>query len=126
MATGARSATAARRFHPVRRSATIPTAAAIGAYFVLSHGSAPIAAPRNTIIPADVASVRHPIAAITASAAGISGYTVNELKRNGAVNAVAAHSNVAALIDPVSSYAHRHSRADASAAITTSIATTPW
>src|SRR5258705_2547760 len=123
-AIGARSAATARRSHPVRTSATIATAAAIGAYFVLSHGSAPIAAPRHNHTPGDTASVRHAIATMTANAAGISGYTVNELKRKGAVSAAAAHANVAARTEPVISRAHCQSRAAASAAITTSIATT--
>ena len=116
---------AARRFQPARSSATIVTAAAIGAYLVLSHGSVPIAMPRNSIIPVDADSGRQPIAAITASAAGTSGYTVNELKRKGAVSAVAAQANVAAPAEPVVSRAHRHNNVDASAAMTISIATTP-
>src|SRR5262245_7416262 len=122
---GASRAVASRRFQPPRSSATTVTAAAIGAYLVLSHGSVPITMPRNSIIPVDADSGRHPIAAITASAAGTSGYTVNELKRKGAVNVVAAQANVAAPAEPVVSRAHRHNTVDASAAMTISIATTP-
>src|SRR5687767_6369243 len=109
MATGARSAAIARRFHPARRSTTMVTAAAIGAYFVLSHGSAPIVAPRKSMTAGEVASGRQPTATMTARAAGISGYTVNELKRNGAVSAAAAQANVAASTEPVISSAHRQS-----------------
>ena len=101
------------------------TAAAIGAYFVLSHGSAPIATPRRSMTPVDVATGRHATATITASAPGISGYTVNELKTKGLVSAAAAHANVAAATEPVTSRAHCHISAAARAAISTSIATTP-
>src|SRR5262245_4383882 len=109
---GASRAVAARRFQPPRSSATIVTAAAIGAYLVLSHGNVPIATPRNSIIPVEADSGRHPITAITASAAGTSGYTVNELKRKGAVSAVAAQANVAAPAEPVVSRAHPHNRTE--------------
>jgi hypothetical protein len=102
----------------------IVTAPAIGAYLVLSHGNVAIAMPRNSIIRST--PIRPPaIAAITASAAGTSGYTVNELKRKGAVSAVAAQANVAAPAEPVVSRAHRHNNVDASAAMTISITTTP-
>ena len=101
MAMGASSAATARTFHRARSSTTIVTAAAMGAYFVLSHGSAPIAAPRSTMTPDEVDSGRQAIATITASAPGISGYTVNELKRYGPVSAAAAHANVAAGTEPV-------------------------
>ena len=75
--------------------------------------------------PAIVDSGRQATATITASAAGISGYTVNELKRYGPVSAAAAHPNVAADVEPVIARAHCHSRVAASAAIRISIATTP-
>ena len=45
------SVSVARRSRPARSIATIVTAAAIGAYFVLSHGSTAIATPRNSIMP---------------------------------------------------------------------------
>src|SRR5690242_15004632 len=119
------SATRLAGRQPTRRAAMSPRTAAIGAYLLDSHGSAPIARPRaiNTIVRVDCG--RHANAIITANAAGISGYTVNELKRNGAVNAVAAHPIVAADADPVSSRARRHNSVAAAAAISTSIATTP-
>jgi hypothetical protein len=47
------------------------------------------------------------------------------LNRNGAVRAAAAHANVAAPVEPLISRAQSHSNVAASAAITTSIATTP-
>ncbi len=65
------------------------------------------------------------MAIITASAPGISGKTVNELKRNGAVSATAPHANVAADAEPESSRIHSQPIAAASAAIKTSMATTP-
>src|SRR5262245_66281203 len=79
MPIGASRAVAARRFQPTRSSATIVTAAAIGAYLVLSHGNVPIATPRNSIIPVHTDSGRHPTAAILASTPGTSGFAVNEL-----------------------------------------------
>src|SRR5262245_2575526 len=98
----------ARGFQRRRIASTSPHAAAMNAYFVLSHGRAPIARPRAISIGVDTASGRQASATSTASAPGISGYTVKELKTNGPVIAAAAHANVAADDDPLMSRAHRH------------------
>src|SRR5262245_25753292 len=85
--------------HRTRASATSTSAADIGAYFVLSHGNVAAQIP-TTSHDRIVDDPRRPVACVkartTASAAGISGYTANELKRNGAVRATAAHANTAA------------------------------
>src|SRR5215831_18319178 len=106
-------------------ASTSAMAAAIGAYFVLSHGNAPIANPFAARTPVVAPSGRHASAVSTARAPGISGYTVNELNRNGAVSATDAHANVAAAGDPLASHVHRHSSVAASDAIATSSAMTP-
>src|SRR5690606_16801950 len=108
-----------------RHMTTRPTRAAIGAYFVLSHGRAATARPRTTSTPVVAASGRHASAIMTARAAGTSGKTVKLLKRNGEVTAAAAQPNVAASVEPVTCFAQLHSRVAASAAMRTSIATTP-
>ena len=84
-----------------RKITTSSSAADIGAYFVLSHGSDAIARPaaiqraKPRLDDASTAGVMTN-AIITASAAAISGYTVKVLNMNGADSAIAAHANVAA------------------------------
>src|SRR5262245_3317033 len=71
--------------HAMRASATRASAADIGAYFVLNHGSTATQIPTRSH-DRIVDEPRRPVACVkartTASAAGISGYTANELKRN--------------------------------------------
>ena len=113
--------------HAMRASATMTSAADIGAYFVLSHGKAATLIP--TVTHDRIVDVpRRPVASVnartTASAAGISGYTANELKRNGAVSATAAQANAAAPTVVARAIASVITPA-ATAASSTNAATTP-
>src|SRR5262245_51038174 len=122
--------TAARIRHPsrsrhARTRQTAINANAIGAYFVLSHGSAAIATPA-LVHERKLRAVRaKEKATTTQSAAIISGYTAKLPKRNGVVSATAAHAKVAPTIEPVSWRTHRHMNAEVSAATATRNATTP-
>ena len=109
----------------IRAAATNTSAADIGAYLVLSHGRAAQQSPTTTHERSRVGVVmRSENPKATASAAGISGYTANALKRNGAVATTAAHPKVAAPSALVATSAVRHIKAAATAAMITNTITT--
>ncbi len=100
----------------------------IRAYLVLSHGRAPQVTPiqTNRVTLARAGSAVHVSvrAIMTASAAAISGYTVNVLKRNGVEPTIAAHANVAAPGALSMRTFHRHATAAAVAPMMISSQTT--
>src|SRR5262245_57617516 len=109
-------------------SAVATIAADIGAYFVLSQGSA---AAQSPTINQDAAAARPEAPMIranaiaTASVAGISGYTTNELNRKGADSVTAAHANAGAARLPVTRPIVSVISAAAAAARMTMAAVTP-
>src|SRR5262245_17746160 len=124
-ATGETGAPRAPGAHNTLPTPTAVSATDIGAYLVLNHGSVAHARPtesqRAGLYAAGLVMIANAIT--TASAAGISGYTANALKRNGAVSAAAAHANVAAPTLPVSRTTADHMTAAAAAAMSTKLAT---
>ena len=112
-----------------RRARTAPSAPAMKAYFVASHGRNATHTPaahqrdRRSLPPC---ARGHPAvtARATHSAPTISGYTDIELKMNGTLKTITSHAKVAAGPLAVSPRVNRHIAAAANAPIRMSASTT--